>query len=309
MGANRTTNGTANQTTGSLPIGPFLVIATIVIIVEIVLVGWLFKEWKWFPIGNNVINSSVLAAVLAGSAVGIERIIEFGWTAIGLTKGTAWPLVKVGGKIGGLADDLDKQMQPFYTQANAALTVAADMPEAAKAKVASAKTALDDLQAQLNDLIKKGEINNQQLQILAATASARIEQINDVSKDLDGAAAVAKQAISVLSSVADGFQDRPGRRLISLYAGAFLGLLVASALGLDIFQVLPEGTSTLATATPTATPASSTVAQAVSSSTLGVIFTGLVIGLGSSPTHEVIKLVQEVKKNFKNGNATIQNNK
>jgi hypothetical protein len=267
---------------------PFLVVASLIILVEMILLGWLFNIWDLLPIGEKILNSSVLAAVLAGTAVGIERVIEFGWTVVGLTKGATWPLVEVGGKIDELAANLDTSLQPFYAQATAAIASATTVANAAPEKIAAAEEALNNLQTELGKL--KGKINSQQLESLLSIASARIEQISQLSVDLNGAASVAKQAISVLSSVADSFKDQPGRRLLSLYAGVFLGLLVSSTMGLDIFQVQPEGsTAAIASSTP-----------------LGVIFTGLVLGFGSSPTHEVIKLVQEVKKNFKKGNATEQ---
>jgi hypothetical protein len=38
----------------------------------------------------------------------------------------------------------------------------------------------------------------------------------------------------------------------------------------------------------------------------GIVFTGIVMGLGSNPTHEVIRALQEFKKNLKIQNATAQ---
>jgi hypothetical protein len=37
----------------------------------------------------------------------------------------------------------------------------------------------------------------------------------------------------------------------------------------------------------------------------GVAITGLVMGLGSNPTHEVIRAIQEVKKSRKSGNDPV----
>lgn len=291
----------SGPTKGTLPVGKFLFWASVVIIIEMVLLGGVFRALDWLPIGENVVNAAVLGGVLAGSAIAIERIIEFGWTAVGLAKGTGWPLVQVGGNISQLADNLDKSLQPFYSQADKVLKDADTVAKAAPGKIDAATTALSSLQDELQALTNGGKINNEQIKILAATASARIDQISGLGNDLKGGAEVAKQAISVLSSVADGFQDRPGRRLISLFAGMFLGLLVATGVGLDIFQVASEGTTTQVVSN---TAQAVTTTSRVTSTTLGVIFTGLVLGLGSSPTHEVIKLVQEVKKNFKNRNAT-----
>lgn len=303
MASTTLNGGTPNQATaeGTLPIGKFLIWASVVIIAEMILLGVVFRALNWLPIGENVVNAAVLGAVLAGSAVAIERIIEFGWTAIGLIKGTGWPLVQVGGDIDELTKDWDKSLKPFYEQARTVLQHADTISTAAPGKIVAATEALENLQTDLQNLKDTKKINNEQLKILVSTASTRIDQISDVGDHLKGGAEVAKQAIGVLSSIADGFQDKPGRRLISLYAGMFLGLLVATGIGLDIFQITPEGATTQVIST-TAQEISTTVT--VASTSLGVIFTGLVLGLGSSPTHEVIKLVQEVKKNYKNKNAT-----
>ena len=105
-------------------------------------------------------------------------------------------------------------------------------------------------------------------------------------------AAAAKMAADSLKGVNDlvaSFKDNPGRRLISIYLGSFLGMIIAGVVGMDVFQ---------------ATLSSETVgaAQATMQMTaqffpyVGVAMTGLVIGLGSDPTHQVIQVLQEYKK-------------
>ena len=77
--------------------------------------------------------------------------------------------------------------------------------------------------------------------------------------------------------------------MISIYLGSFLGMIIAGVVGMDVFQ---------------ATLSSETVgaAQATMQMTtqlfpyVGVAMTGLVIGLGSDPTHQVIQVLQEYKK-------------
>jgi hypothetical protein len=89
----------------------------------------------------------------------------------------------------------------------------------------------------------------------------------------------------MLADVVATFKDNPGRRLISIYVGAVFGLLVSGMLSLDLFAAALQR--------PTATIGPSWLPH------LGIVLTGLVMGLGSNPTHEVIRAVQEFKKSLK----------
>jgi hypothetical protein len=91
----------------------------------------------------------------------------------------------------------------------------------------------------------------------------------------DDVVRAASDATTFLST----FSDNPGRRLISIAAGAFLGLLVAGAFGLDIFEAVSNE----------APPPTGALFA------LGVVCTGLVMGLGSSPTHEAVQALQQLK--------------
>ena len=116
--------------------------------------------------------------------------------------------------------------------------------------------------------------------------------ISYFDKKVDGlqdAAIIATQSVTGLADFVATFKDNPARRLISIYAGAFLGLLVAGFLGLDVFKAAMETAQT------------STSAGGLFPY-WGVAITGIVMGLGSNPTHEVIRAIQEVKKSRKAGN-------
>jgi len=103
----------------------------------------------------------------------------------------------------------------------------------------------------------------------------------DVSADIG----IATQSVSAVSELVDSLATNPGRRILSLYAGAILGLVVVLALGLDVFNAT---LGTLVSVTLLGWPFQ-----------FGVAATGLLIGLGSNPTHEVIKLLQTIKENQK----------
>jgi hypothetical protein len=122
------------------------------------------------------------------------------------------------------------------------------------------------------------------------------------------------------------FKDNPGRRLLSIYAGCVLGLVVAGLLGLDVFRAVldePAGGATAQVARYASAPGRPEAAaadehhgigdwpgsawdwlrEATDFEHIGVALTGLVIGLGSNPTHEVIRVLQEYKKTRKSGNV------
>ena len=95
---------------------------------------------------------------------------------------------------------------------------------------------------------------------------------------------IAGTALSGLGDFLGTFKDNPGRRLLSIQIGLLAGLLVAAIGGLDVIAgVQNQGA--------TATLAPATIG--------GIIFTGLLMGLGSSPTHEVISSLQQYKQQSK----------
>lgn len=127
---------------------------------------------------------------------------------------------------------------------------------------------------------------NQRVRLLTLTATESInhltETYGDVFEELTAASTTANSAISGLQGFLATFNDNPGRRLISLYLGSILGLVVAGLFGLDVFQ---------ATLDNSVYPL------------LSIILTGILIGLGANPTHEVIRVIQEFKMSYKGGNV------
>jgi hypothetical protein len=116
--------------------------------------------------------------------------------------------------------------------------------------------------------------------------AAAAQQLNGLEKAYGEASPELKRTLETAKSSIKGvqdfltrFKDNPGRRLISIFLGAFFGLVLAGAFGLDVFQAVMEG--------------------GPERNVGHVIITGLMIGLGSSPTHEVIRAIQEFKKSHK----------
>lgn len=120
--------------------------------------------------------------------------------------------------------------------------------------------------------------DSQRLQLVAAAAANYINRMDTLyakkSEELKQALETAKSTINGMQNFLSSFKDNPGRRLISIFLGAMLGLILAGVFGLDVFQAVLEGGKD-------------------SQKKWQIIFTGLMIGLGSNPTHEVIRAIQE----------------
>ena len=257
---------------------------TVTVVVLFVLVATLSVEPN-----KSLANSAAVLAVITAAAIGIERFIEGIWTVIGQVKNAWWPFNLMSAQVDGLVGDLDKQLTGVYGKANqaiAALTSAGDWT----ADQAQAVLGDLDLAKQRIDEIKKLASTNQRVTLLAASsyqAVAMLEaKIPNFSKNVD----IANQAVAGLTDFVGSFRENPGRRLISIYFGALLGLVVAGLVGLDMFQAVfggQPGTGLFNTGF---------------CKYVGVALTGLIIGLGSNPTHDVIGVLQEIKKSRAAGN-------
>ena len=89
----------------------------------------------------------------------------------------------------------------------------------------------------------------------------------------------AASSVAAVSDFVGSLKDNPGRRIISIFLGALLGLGVSGVIGLDVFA------ATIGTPANTADVFK-----------WGVALRGVVMGLGSNPTHELIKALQTYKQ-------------
>jgi hypothetical protein len=215
-------------------------------------------------------------------AVAIERLIELIWTAIGSTAGTYWPLNIVARQLSGQVDELNMALKPIQVQIESKLKNLQAEAKISEADFLSATNEITRLHHRLDEMAKL-PLDNQRIQLLIASASTHVDYVTKkygaLVDGLGNAQVIVEAAISGLREFTATFTDNPGRRLISIYLGMIFGLVVACVFELNIFQTI------LSTNSP------HFVAQ--------IISTGLVIGLGSSPTHEVIRAVQEYKKSKK----------
>jgi hypothetical protein len=222
-------------------------------------------------------DATAALAVITGGALAIERIMEFGWTLVGQFIDPTWPSAlssAVAPFIGRLREDLTTylaeaatKLQSLKNDANADASALARVQQ----QLAALKTAVTTLAGspateRLQDVAR-----------LAADTTALFERLGaKLQVTEDGIVAAANDASAFIAT----FSDNPGRRLISIAIGSSMGLVMAAAFPLDVFQATSSGTSN----------------GGASSTPLGIAFTGLIMGLGSNPTHEVIRALQQLKK-------------
>ncbi len=247
----------------------------------------------WAPeAGGQSGDAAAVLAFVGAAAVSIGRVIEGGWTILGSLRGTFWPLNAVSRQVDELMTDVDTALRPFHEDLERVLAGIAETNEAAQRKLEAARGEVQKLRQRFDGL-KQLPADTQRAQLVAAAASQNVRYLGEKygerlpELDLKDATRIVDEAINGLQNFAASFKDNPGRRLISLYAGAILGLGVAGVFGLDLFSAaleVPPGE--------------------VDHRRLNVVLTGVIIGLGSSPTHEVIRAVQEFKKGRKGDNLS-----
>jgi hypothetical protein len=225
------------------------------------------------------------------ASVGIERILEGFWTFIGLTKGTFWPFTAFSLQITNLSSELNQTLSPFYQQLMQLIDEAKTANNWTDQQYNSAKKQATDLQASV-DQIRTLAPGSPQATARASAASQLISAFQKQYPTLDTLATFANESISSLANSIVTPVDNLGRRFISLFLGVALGVVVTGVLRLDLV-------STIFQSSIGGLPFNLKFYW-------GVIVTGVVIGLGSNPTHEAIRVLQEFKNNLKGQNAPTQ---
>jgi hypothetical protein len=233
-------------------------------------------------------STSAALAFITTAAVAIERSIEFSWTVLGGTLGSYWPLNWVRDQATSLTGSLNGMLASVRTQMAQVTRQVEGQTDMATAQVSRVDTELHALSARIKELDTMPP-DNKRLQMVVNAAVQQIDGLQKAygkdSPELNRVLETAKASLNGMQEFLGGFTDNPGRRMISLFVGATLGLVLAGVFGLDVFQ--------------------SVMGTNVAGRDVGrVILTGLMIGLGSSPTHEVIRSIQEYKKTLKGSSAT-----
>lgn len=392
----------------------------------------LFSTMRGGPPGDLAIDVGAATLLATTAAVIVERLLEFLWTIVGLTKGTFWPLNRINAQADAIVEDLNRALTGYQKQAQHSVnvlrglgqftdhaakdargeiaklaTMAADLKAAARDKgqigafanaasqhisylqakytlflTAAQKARIDvadpDIEAKIKEVYDKrykaekaaGKDDQEATRLaeIAAAQDARqryiahveglIDQIfatpaerqgakaglaaarlvarlaaeqaaradgkpdddvraagdraeaataqryilDDAASEIGAKVNVAIKALGGLSDFVASFADNPGRRLISLGLASILGLIVAGAFRLDIFNAILAPASGNAPV-PLHSADHLWFLPIAYSIYPGVILTGFLLGLGSAPTHEVIRVLQEYKNSQKRESA------
>jgi NADH:ubiquinone oxidoreductase subunit 6 (subunit J) len=253
------------------------VAATVVLLLllaaGIVAVGFLSGE------PNIKFQDAAAALTIIGAiAVGIERMTETMWAAADVVLNAGWPNKSVAVRARKLTAQLDEQLAPFLKEAEKAVSVVSGATGSAAGLVDPAAAKLGELKSSIAAL-KAQATSDAGFHKVALTTLTGIESLQSLYPNLKEAAGTAQIAVNEAAEFVGTFRDNPGRRLISVYVGVLLGLVAAAVTGLDVFQATME-----------------TAAGGQSVFHGGVALTGVLMGLGASPTHEVIEILKTVKR-------------
>jgi hypothetical protein len=262
--------------------------------VVVILLGLGLGGFVTAPAAASAANGTAAVAIISGAAVVIERVLESFWSLVDSRIGAWWPFSVVHDAITNLVNDFSSYVIPYLSRlefARQAVAKAQTSDDKWRVDVDQILADIEDVPLQLKALstsLQGAQIgNDQKLAILTESASNSIQAILNthpaLQKELDPKIDLAASLTSDVSSFLATFNDNPPRRLISLLAGCVLGYAVALVLRLDLFSAL--GVQALG-----ASPIFGWTWGA------GVPLTGLIMGLGSSPTHEVIEAIQQYKQ-------------
>lgn len=226
-------------------------------------------------------NAATALAFISAAAVGIERIIEGWWSAVDLIN-PQWPDVGAQSK---QLKDANQKLQSAVKNIQNALDQLLTGSIEVKAKLAEAPQAIQALRRTLEQL-NVASATDSKLPGLVADAQKAIGAVQAFDPALQTAAAEAPGVLSNLSAFVETFKENPIRRFISLFLGALLGLGLARVFSLDLIEAAVQA--------PGNTPIPWTSHGFLPHPDIAL--TGLIIGLGSNPTHEVVKAIQDFKQ-------------
>jgi hypothetical protein len=243
------------------------------------------------PTDLNTDASAAILALVGAAAIGIERIIETLWTMLGQATGNQrWPLNLVADDVSRLVDSMNEDLAPFLEKVQEGIDEAGEVAGAATEQLRVARETVEDIKGSIRELQALAP-ENPRARAAVAAVSRGIGYLEGTYPDLRDRAQSFNDAASKADELLNQVNDNPARRLISILVGSFLGLLVAGIMGLDLIGATlgpdPWGTGADQPWLDLTFP------------NLGAAVTGLVMGLGASPTHELIKTLQETKKNRK----------
>jgi hypothetical protein len=272
----------------------------------LIAVGWAAIGALIAPKGANpgFVDAAAVLAFAGLAAVAIERSIEGIFTVLASPLGQWWPLstVKrlfdtVEAETNGLFTDVFTRVKEALADARKAAEGSAERIAEIDAGIAQVEAAHAKLSAQFEDARRNLAPGSSRLQRVSEVNRAMSDQLAIACEAAGKVAGTAHQALETTADATDrallvisAFDDNPARRIASLIMGASIGMLAAGGLGLNLFA------ATLGDANGSDVPG-------LLAGALGVVITGIVIGFGASPTHEVIGALKEYKESRRGGQA------
>jgi ElaB/YqjD/DUF883 family membrane-anchored ribosome-binding protein len=262
---------------------------SVILVVGLVLIALLALAvgvWGYPSDTKSAAAAGGVLVLVAALAVGIERVLEFFWTAVDqFAASPFWPLNAPARALQNLANNLNPIVQPLVDQVNQILSGWPKDPTKTAQQLAAARSEVDALLRAVNAAAADPSVASGLQGV--KDALARVDKvIGDPA--VTGSVAAAAVGIDGLSSFVSSLLDNPGRRVLSILVACLLGLAAAWWLGLDVVHAALNA--------PLPTRAGLATISQPHTLQWGMVATGLAIGLGSGPTHEIIKAIQAYKQ-------------
>ncbi|MDQ2771859.1 MAG: hypothetical protein M3Y54_15325, partial [Bacteroidota bacterium] len=201
----------------------------------------LLAVWVPSPSAKGPVQIAVTVAVITGAAVAVERFIEGFWNLLASNIGVYWPMTSISQQVHALENELAEAMQPFHDQLHNSLSQVQQVAVQAPGFLDAAQRDMLRMKARFDD-IRAHAPSNQRMQLLAASASQSVNflvtKYGEHLPELRAGTALADTAIGGMQDFLVTFKDNPGRRLLSIYMGALLGLTLAWVFQLDVFAAV-----------------------------------------------------------------------
>lgn len=268
------------------------------------------------PPSNDGIAATTVLAFVAVLAVGVERVVELFFSIIDRREqfGGWWPLNQVSQSITNYETNTDAILTGPLKKVVEGLESAKSGLNQSDAEFAELEEAITDAKATVADLEKRrqdlGSLapGSPRLILLTGIAGDALDTIDrtvdefgervgaplsDVRRDAKRLAAACDRGVDVIST----FSDNPARRVLSVVVGATLGMLVAGFFGLNLFLAIAQepDESGNAGGQSEAKCALDNPTECLTEEA-GIVVTGVILGLGSNPTHEIISGLRKREK-------------
>jgi hypothetical protein len=263
---------------------------------------------------SGFVSAAAVLTFVTAAAVGIERIVEgfFAFVDRASNWGGWWPLKQVTNSILAFEKNTKKLLEEPLAAAihdlnamkDAAKTADKITDEGVKTIEANIKT-YERTRIQLHDRLGSleklapGSPRFDRANEVSVAATATLDEIakdtarlaqtlkDDVTRTADALTGACNEATDVVTA----FSDNPARKVLSLILGSVLGIAIASFMGLNLFLAIVDD--------PDSQPAGGACddqAAACLDGKAGVVVTGVIIGLGANPTHEVIAALRRRRR-------------